>query len=140
MLYKVNHYVPQFVLKNFCYENGNKIKLLDLINFNVEQKNIKKAFSKNNFYDLKTELSDDPKKIEKLFGAKIESKMGLIIKKVNESPESFDLPRDELEVIKMYITIQRYRNPSNQLYYNESFRGDKLSKYSIESDESEVDF
>jgi hypothetical protein len=100
---------------------------------------LKNHFQKK-FYDLNEELSDDPKKLEKLFGEKIESKMGLIIKKVNESPESFDLPRDELEVIKMYITIQRYRNPSNQLYYNESFRGDKLSKYSIESDESEVDF
>jgi hypothetical protein len=33
-------------------------------------------------------LSDDPKKLEKLFGEKIESKMGLIIKKVNDSLES----------------------------------------------------
>ncbi|MDD2493427.1 MAG: DUF4238 domain-containing protein [Bacilli bacterium] len=100
---------------------------------------LKNHFQKK-FYDLNEELSDDPKKLEKLFGEKIESKMGLIIKKVNESPESFDFSRNELEVIKKYITIQRYRNPSNQSYYNEFLRGDKLSKYSIESDESEVDF
>ncbi len=121
MAYKVNHYIPQFVLRNFSDDNDNKIKVLDLINFNAEQKNVKKAFSQNNFYDLIEDLSEDPKKLEKLFGEKIESKMGLIIKKVNDSSESFELSRDELEVIKKYITIQRYRNPINQSYYNEIF-------------------
>lgn len=140
MAYKVNHYIPQFVLRNFSDDNDNKIKVLDLINFNAEQKNVKKAFSQNNFYDLNEDLSEDPKKLEKLFGEKIESKMGLIIKKVNDSSESFELSRDELEVIKKYITIQRYRNPINQSYYNESFKGDKLSKYSIGDGEDETDF
>jgi hypothetical protein len=140
MAYKVNHYVPQFVLKNFCDEDDNKINLMDLIHFEVKHKSVKSTFSINNFYDLKAEVSQDPKKLEKLFGEKIESKMGLIIKKVNESPESFEITRKELEVIKKYITLQRYRNPSNQSSYNESFKGNKLSKYSIKKGESEVDF
>lgn len=46
MEYKVNHYIPQFVLRNFSDENNNKIKVLDLINFNVEQMNVKESFSK----------------------------------------------------------------------------------------------
>jgi hypothetical protein len=46
MAYKVNHYIPQFVLRNFSADNDNKIKVLDLINFNAEQKNVKKAFFK----------------------------------------------------------------------------------------------
>ena len=29
MAYKVNHYIPQFVLRNFSEDNDNKIKILD---------------------------------------------------------------------------------------------------------------
>ena len=140
MEYKRNHYVPQFVLKNFSDGDDDKINMLDLINFTVEYKKIKKAFSKNNFYDLKPELSADSKKLEKLFGEKIESKMGSIIKKINESPKSFELTREELEIVKKYILIQRYRNPINQSFYNEPHKGEKFSTYSIKEGESVTDF
>jgi len=140
MEYKRNHYVPQFVLKNFCDDNDDKIKMIDLINFTVEQKKIKKAFSKNNFYDLKPKMSDDPKKLEKLFGEKIESKMGPIIKKINGSTKSFELTREELETVKKYILIQCYRNPINQSFYNGPHKGEKFSTYSIKEGESITDF
>lgn len=70
----------------------------------------------------------------------VESKMTIIIDKISKAKDNFVLVREELEVIKKYIAIQRYRNPGNQSYYTESYKGDKLSRYSIKENEEETDF
>jgi hypothetical protein len=140
MAYEINHYIPQFILKNFCNIDEKTINLLDIINFKVEKRNVDRAFYKKNFYDIKPSVSEDPKALEKMFGTLLESKLAQIIKRITQDQANFTLTRYELELLKKYIAIQRYRNPSNQSYYSENYKGDVLSKYSIKPDETESDF
>jgi hypothetical protein len=100
MAYEVNHYIPQFILKNFCNTDEKTINLLDILNFKVEKRNVDRSFYKKNFYDINPSVSEDPKVLEKMFGTLIESKLAPIIKKISLDQENFTLTRDELELFK----------------------------------------
>ena len=138
MPYNINHYIPKFILKNFCENDSKNINVLDMLNFSVEEQNISNAFSKLNFYDISN--SDDPKELEKKFNEKLENKVAPIIKRIMESNQDFKICRWELELIKKYIAIQRYRNPANQYYYTNNYSGFKFSNYSKNDFEDDTDF
>ena len=138
MPFSINHYIPKFILKTFCEEGTKNINLLDITCFNVYKENIAKAFTKIDFYDVADE--DDPKTLEKKFNQKLENLVAPIIKKIIDSDDNFKIYRYELELIKKYIAIQRYRNPSNQYYYTNNYTGMKFSNYSKLDFEDDSDY
>ncbi|MGE4321137.1 MAG: DUF4238 domain-containing protein [Acholeplasmataceae bacterium] len=140
MLYKTNHYIPKFILNKFSTQESPKINVIDIIHMDINEVDTKKAFTKENFFDLNHEASEDIKRLEKLFNKKVENKMSQILSKIEDSEAHFSITREEMNIIKKYILIQTYRSPMNASFYNEAYKGETLSKYSKESNESEKDF
>lgn len=138
MAFNINHYIPKFILRNCCEEDSKKINLLDIINFSVYKESISAAFTMVDFYDIDNE--QDPKILEKKFNQKLENLVAPIIKKILESSKNFKVFRYELELIKKYIAIQRYRNPSNQYFYTDNYNGPKFSNHSKFNIENDTDY
>jgi len=53
MLPKIQHYVPQFILKNFCLNENNQIYVFDKKTEKVFTTNIENVAAENGFYNFK---------------------------------------------------------------------------------------
>lgn len=96
-----SHYVPQFILRNFCVEN--KITYCDLDNKKAELRNTRSVFSEKGYYPdgIEKDLCD---KIERLFA-------DLYHKKLENARNAIVLTADELFILKKYLIVTsiRYR-------------------------------
>lgn len=140
--YDNNHYVPKKVLNNFAKQEDNgkyKINIIDLSKKIVVKRNTQSVFYYKNLYDVKKE---DVKKLEKDLNTKIERPFYNILDRlVNEEKDTFTITRSELEIIKKYLLIQKYRNLKNSFGYNEDCDKETvLSRYNIGENEKQIDF
>lgn len=106
------HYIPQFILKNFSNDNKT-VKYFDI----VENKNkiieIRNVFMEKHFYDDKINHIDFPQKIENDL-SKYESEIAPIIKRFLEK-DSFYLTTEENEKLKLFFAIMAFRNKNAKL-------------------------
>ena len=139
-MYDHNHYIPMFLLKGFATETANKKLKIQYVNTKdnvLEFRNIYSTFWKSRLYDIN---SEDPKVLEKLFSTVIENPVSAIIKRICSSKEShFSISRNELDILKKYILIQNYRNPSNYQAYENASSMDKFTFSSQFKTENESD-
>lgn len=78
--YRRHHYIPQFILKNFCNSNGEVIEYYDLKTKSVNTTKTREIFMDKDLYrDVIN--TDSPIQIEKNF-SKYESEVSIIIKKL----------------------------------------------------------
>ena len=76
--YRRHHYIPQFILKNFCNSNGEVIEYYDLKTKSVNTTKTREIFMDKDLYrDVIN--TDSPIQIEKNF-SKYESEGSIIIK------------------------------------------------------------
>ena len=76
-----HHYIPQFILRNFCFDKENNLKYYDYINKSISIKNTKDIFMEKDLYRDEINHNDNPTEIEKSF-SKYESEVSLIIKEI----------------------------------------------------------
>lgn len=114
-----NHYIQKARLKEFSWEEGNhhKIVVADLQKKKIGTRNIESAFYQRGLY------SDD---VEKEMSEKVEKPGMKIFNKVYEADCTVTLTRKELEMLKKYLLIQLYRNPTNISHYSPNWKGDYL--------------
>ena len=128
-MYDHNHYIPMFLLRGFATETPKqklKIKYVNTKENIVEFRNIYSTFWKSHLYDVLN--SADSKILEKLFGSAIENPVSSIIKRICGANDSrFSISRKELDVLKKYILIQNYRNPTNLSAYENAHNTDKFT-------------
>ncbi len=114
-----SHYNQKARLRHFSRQEGNHFKLtmVDLKNRRVGSRNIETAFYEEGLY------SDE---LEKELNFKIETPGMQIFDKVYKSDGFVSLSRHELELLKKYLLIQQYRNPTNISHYDPEWEGDIL--------------
>lgn len=112
-----HHYIPQFILREFCDEEG-KITYYDLEEQKLIEKKPENIFMKRNLYRDIINNPEDPTKLEKDL-AKFENEASTIIKKfLVENAEEVTLSFEEDEKLKIFFAIMSFRSES----VKESFR------------------
>lgn len=112
-----NHYNQKARLNYFATPHGDKfrISLIDLEKKRVGWRNTSSVYCEKGLY------SDE---LEYKLKIQIEDKGMEIFDKIINSTENVTLTRDELEAMKKYLLIQRYRNPLNMASYEPGIERD----------------
>ena len=135
-----NHYVPNFILKNFANkQNSGKYGFcyLNLLEGKIEWRTTNSSFCKIKLYDLKNEKN--VKELEHAFDRNIEALIKPLLKKLLEcKEETVVLSRREIELIKKFALAQIYRNVRNGDNYLDVRINKEItfSKYNIKDGES----
>lgn len=126
-----NHYNQQERLRHFSRkENGHdKLTYVDLEKKQIGTRNVETSFYEVGLY------SDE---LEKELNRKIEAPGMKVFDKAYRSEKHVILTRSELEIMKKYLLIQNYRNPTNISEYSPDWEGDILgvNQQFIDSDEN----
>ena len=112
-----SHYNQKARLRQFARPEGkhHKVTMVDLKNHRIGSRNIETAFYEEGLY------SDE---LEKELNVKVEAPGMKIFDKIYKSDHFVVLTRAELEMMKKYLLIQQYRNPSNISHYDPEWEGD----------------
>lgn len=104
-----HHYIPQFILRNFCYDDRSHLFYCDKKTLEISKKKTKEIFMVRNLYRDNINSIDNPTKIEKNMAC-FESEVAQIITKgfLNENDISITL--DEDEKLKLFFAIMAFRS------------------------------
>lgn len=104
-----HHYIPQFILKNFCFDDRSHLFFYNKKTSKVSIKNTIEIFMFRNLYRDDINNINNPMKIEKDM-ARFESEVAQIIKErfLNENEISITL--DEDEKLKLFFAIMAFRS------------------------------
>jgi len=103
MLPKVQHYVPQFILRNFCLNENEQIYAFDKKTEKIYQTNIKNVAAESGFYNFKRD--------EVSFSAEnnlgnLETTTAKLISKINAEESLAHITKSERMVLSIFIAAQ----------------------------------
>lgn len=104
-----HHYIPQFILRNFCFDDKDHLFFQNKKSSEISIKKTKDIFMIRNLYRDDINNKDNPTKIEKDM-ARFESEVAQIIinRFLNENEISITL--DEDEKLKLFFAIMAFRS------------------------------
>jgi len=110
------HYVPQFFLKNFGYNEKGKfcINVFDIECIKSFTSNVDSVACENNFYRF-----DQAKKFEKLL-SKFESEFSLAINEIIKKRNTKNLSKETKTTLSKFIAIQLNRTPALRINYQQT--------------------
>lgn len=95
-----SHYIPQFILRNFCNDNGNLV-YCDFDNKTTSVRNTRSVFSEEGYY---------PDRLEKDLSKQLEhSFANLYHNKLENAKDSIVLTRDEMFTIQKFLIASSIR-------------------------------
>lgn len=118
-----HHYIPQFILRNFCFDGNGNTFYKDIKSKKESIKQIRDIFMEKNLY-RDTINSNNPVQIEEDF-ARFENEVARIIKDRFLESEEIVLNRLEYEKLKLFFALMSFRSRSTQEFFKK-----KLSKES----------
>ena len=101
-----HHYIPQFILRNFCFED-NKLHYYDVIKKECIDKQTPKAFKEDNLYRNDINV-DNPVKIEKDL-AKYETNISNIFNKFTKD-DVISISSEERAKVLLFLGIMGFRS------------------------------
>ncbi len=111
-----HHYIPQFILKNFCDEDGF-LWYKDVQSDTVENFTTKDIYFEDNLYrDARKARDKDSVEIE-LELSKYENEISKILSAGFYSEKKFCITPGEQEVIKLFIAIMGFRSKRASEYF-----------------------
>lgn len=131
--YKRQHYIPQFILKNFCFDTKNNLNYYDYITGDITIKNIKDVFMEDYLYNFNID-NNDKLRIEKDF-AKFESEVSKIFKKFTSDKEII-ITNQEYDCLLVFLALLGFRSKNVKDKYVES----KNILFHLRENETMVDF
>jgi len=103
-----HHYIPQFILKNFCFED-KRLFYYDKQSGEISVKETKDVFWERNLYRDEINYVDDPVKIEKDL-AKYEQEVAQILKeRFLDGREIYISPQED-DKIRLFFAIMGFRS------------------------------
>ena len=103
-----HHYIPQFILKNFCFDENKHINYYDVKNNEFSVQETSNIFMVRNLYRDEVNYQDNPVQLENDF-SKYEMEVSKTIKEfLNE--DSFELTIEEDERLKLFLAIMSFRS------------------------------
>lgn len=115
-----HHYIPQFILRNF-YNSNNLVNYWNIETSKLETRNTKKIFMNVDMYRSEQLNIDDPTQIEFNFSifeceiAKLIAEKGFI------NSKEIVIRRDELEKLRIFISLLSFRSNFRMEQYKNSF-------------------
>ncbi len=122
-----HHYIPQFILRNFCFDNSGNTSYTDVKSKKESVKQIRDIFMEKNLY-RDTINDDNPVKIEKDF-AQFESEVACIIKEKFLKEEEFVLTSQEDEKLKLFLALMSFRSKSTHDLFKSSLPKESKNFY-----------
>lgn len=108
---KKHHYVPQFILKNFCLSKKNRLYVFDKSQTKIFPSHVRDIGHENNFYKEKT-IKYDIDTESKL--AELESTCAPIIRKIIENKSIFNLSTVEFRSLCLFTAVQLDRTNNSR--------------------------
>ena len=105
---KKQHYVPQFLLKNFCFDNKQHLFIYDKTQNKSFSSNTQNVAQENCFYNLDT--ANGKICLEETY-AKLEANVAPLITKIIQTESISWLTNDDMWNILEFIIVQFYRTP-----------------------------
>lgn len=112
-----HHYIPQFILRNFCFDDNKHLNYYDICKNEVSIKETTEVFMERNLYRDEVNYKDNPVQLENDL-AKYEMEVSKIFKDKFLEADSFKLTIDEDERIKLFLAIMPYRSKTTREKFN----------------------
>ncbi len=126
-----HHYIPQFILKNFCFDTDRtQLLYFDKRTSTISIKQPRDIFMVKNLYRDDINNSDDIMKIEKDM-ARFESETAKIIAEKVLKKDEIILTVDEDERLKLFFAIMALRSKSTSKMFSTEVSGKNKAFYSI---------
>ena len=111
-----HHYIPQFILKNFCIKESNCIWYFDKQSQRLSQAKTTDVFMVRNLYRDEINIPENPTEIEQEL-AKYENEISRILKEQFLSKKEIALTLEEDEKLKLFFAIMSFRSKvTNQMF------------------------
>lgn len=125
-----HHYIPQFILRNFCFNDNNDLYYYDKESQETTIRNARDVFMEKNLYRDEINHSDNPTKVEKDL-ARFENEISQIINGRFRNDKEITLTFDEEERLRIFFAIMGFRskNASNIFSQNASRQDKKFYSY-----------
>lgn len=125
-----HHYIPQFILRNFCFNDNNDLYYYDKESQETTIRNARDVFMEKNLYRDEINHSDNPTKVEKDL-ARFENEISQIINGRFRNDKEITLTFDEEERLRMFFAIMGFRskNASNIFSENASRQNKEFYSY-----------
>lgn len=125
-----HHYIPQFILRNFCFNDNNDLYYYDKESQKTTIRNTRDVFMEKNLYRDEINHSDNPTKVEKDL-ARFENEISQIINGRFLNDKEITLTFDEEERLRIFFAIMGFRskNASNIFSENTSRQNKEFYSY-----------
>ncbi len=125
-----HHYIPQFILRNFCFNDKNELYYYDKKTNETTIKNTRDVFMEKNLYRDEINHSHNPTKIENDL-ARFENEISQIINGRFLNDKEITLTFDEEERLRIFFAIMGFRskNASNIFSENTSRQNKEFYSY-----------
>lgn len=107
--YIKNHYIPQFILKNFSFNNTDDVTYYDLSKKEILITKTSNVFEIDNLYKDKINYPELPIQIEKDL-SKYESEMSLLINGKFLKDDEIVITKTEEESLKLFLVLMGFRS------------------------------
>lgn len=114
-----HHYIPQFILRNFCDEN-NQLNYWNISASTLEKRNTLSVFMIKNMYRDEINHFENPVVIENQFSYFEEEISKLIKSKILIDSNKIILTRLELEKLRIFLTLFSFRSNFRMKQYEEN--------------------
>lgn len=110
-----HHYIPQFILRNFCDEHG-KLNYCDLHTGRESKEVPQDVFMERNLYRFEDDGDESPVQIEKDL-AKFESEIAKLLKNKFLTGTDLKLTLVENDALALFLAIMPFRSKTTRDYY-----------------------
>ena len=104
-----HHYIPQFILRNFCFSDRGDLFYYDKKDSKISVKKTRDVFMVRNLYRDEINNPDEPTKIEKDM-ARFENEASQIITGKFLSKDEISITLEEDEKLKLFFAIMSFRS------------------------------
>lgn len=122
-----HHYIPQFILRNFCFDDNGNTLYKDVKSKKESDKQIRDIFMEKNLYRDSINY-DNPVQIEDDFAC-FENEVAPIIKEKFLASEEFVLTRLENEKLKLFFALMSFRSKSTQELFKKELSKESKKLY-----------
>ncbi|MBQ3523302.1 MAG: DUF4238 domain-containing protein [Clostridia bacterium] len=120
-----HHYIPQFILRNFCFNDNNDLYYYDKESQETTIRNTRDVFMEKNLYRDETNHSDNPTKIESDL-SRFENEISQIINGKFLKGREITLTFSEEEGLKIFFAIMGFRSKNASNFFGKD--ADKHTK------------
>ena len=133
-----HHYIPQFILKNFCFDEYKHLNYFDIAKNELSVKETTEVFMERNLYRDEVNYKENPVQLENDL-SKYEMEMSKIIKDRFLDSDTFGLTIDEDERLKLFLAIMTFRAKTTRDKISNTDEADREFYTNMKQDESFYD-